>query len=418
MESLKRFLLKRSSVIFIFSIVAIVAFSYVSTRDVGKIYNKNYLYITALAGKSLRYITDIYYNDYLIYQNLKNVKYRINDVEAVYLFFRGKEYLYSEGVSGDYFPLFRKCHEVEKEKMISVDGKVLVCYPFHEELASELLRDTRKEGVFAILFDKKYVEVILKDWFLKNLVLLFLLFGVGTLIVVAILVRISENFRLLESMIRRTEEFLKRENLAQEYKKELQKFVDSFSFLEFSKIGNLIINLMGRVVELTQRLKEQAIVDALTGLYNRNYLEQFVDKIVNLVQRQGLPLAVAMIDIDNFKQVNDTYGHKKGDEVLRTLGKIVKSSVRRSDIAIRYGGEEILIIFPNSKKEYAKYVVNRIKERLKSYDFGIGRPVTFSAGIAGYPEEVKDLSSLNSIIEIADKKLYLAKKKGKDRIEL
>jgi diguanylate cyclase (GGDEF)-like protein len=156
----------------------------------------------------------------------------------------------------------------------------------------------------------------------------------------------------------------------------------------------------------------------LTGLYNRNYLEQFVDKIVGLTQRGKLPLAVAMIDIDDFKQINDTYGHKKGDEVLRTLGKIVKSSVRKSDIAIRYGGEEILIVFPNTKKEYAKYVVGRIKDTLKTTDFGIDRSVTFSAGIAGYPEDVKDLTSLDSIIEVADEKLYLAKKNGKDRIEL
>jgi len=405
MESLKKFLVKRSSLIFSFYIVAIVAFSYLSTNDVGKIYNRNYLYITALAGKSLQYIVDIYYNDSLIYQNLRSIKHRINDVDAVYLLLKGKEYLYTEGSSDACLSLFRKCRNAEKEEIFSTDGKVLVCYPLYEELASELLRDTQKAGVFAVLFDREYLSDILKNWFLKNLVLLFLLFGVGTLIVIAILVHISENFRLLESMIRKTEEFLKRETLGQDYREELHKFVKTFSFLEFRRIGELILNLTGRVVELTQKLKEQAIVDVLTGLYNRNYLEQFVDKIVGLAQRQGFPLAVAMIDIDNFKQVNDTYGHKKGDEVLRTLGKIIKTSIRKSDIAIRYGGEEILIIFPNSRKEYAKYVVDRIKKRLKSYDFGIGRPVTFSSGIAGYPEDVDDLSSLHAIIEIADEKL-------------
>jgi len=177
------------------------------------------------------------------------------------------------------------------------------------------------------------------------------------------------------------------------------------------------MSLVKRLVELTQRLREQAIIDILTGLYNRNYLEQFVDKIVGLAQRNGFPLSVAMIDIDNFKQINDTYGHKKGDEVLKVLGRIIKSSIRKSDIAIRYGGEEILIIFPNSRKINAERIIRRIKERLKNYDFKIGKPVTFSAGISAYPEDIGNLLSLDPLIEIADEKLYLAKRKGKDRIE-
>ena len=417
MESLKKFLLKNSLLIFAFSMVAIVIFSYISTYDVSKIYSRNYLYIAELSARNLHYITDIYYNDFIIYQNLKNIKRKISNVRAVFLFFKGKEYIYPKNITDDKLHFLRSCSGVRKEKLFLRDDEVLVCYPFYEEFASELLRGTRKEGVLAILFDRGYVKDILKSWFLKNLVLLFLLFAVETLIIAIILVRISENFRLLEEMIQRTESLLKGEDLIKECKGELRKFVAMFTFLEFRKIGILIMSLVKRLVELTQRLREQAIIDILTGLYNRNYLEQFVDKIVGLAQRNGFPLSVAMIDIDNFKQINDTYGHKKGDEVLKVLGRIIKSSIRKSDIAIRYGGEEILIIFPNSRKINAERIIRRIKERLKNYDFKIGKPVTFSAGISAYPEDIGNLLSLDPLIEIADEKLYLAKRKGKDRIE-
>ncbi len=417
MESLRNLLLKGVIFAFVLFTVGILVISLFSVRNLGSIYSKNYLFITSYAGKGIRYVLDIYSNDYLIYQNLESIKHRIDEAEAVYLFFKGKSYQYPKSAT-NYSNTFKKCLGVKKEKLFFVDDYVLVCYPLYEELASELLKSTQKKGVFAILFSKKELESVLKGWLFKNLMLLIFLFGIGLLIKIMFFARISKNFQLLGCMIRRTERFLKEEGEIEGFREELGKFIEKLSFSEFREIGDLIVSLLERVAELTHRLKEQAVVDALTGLYNRNYLEQFVNKIISFLQRHKFPLSVAMIDIDDFKLINDTFGHKKGDEVLRTLGAIVKSSIRKSDVAIRYGGEEILIIFPNTEKEYAAWVVKRIKEELRQRDFGLDRPVTFSAGIAGYPEDVDGLASLDSLIEIADKRLYLAKRKGKNRIEL
>ena len=133
-------------------------------------------------------------------------------------------------------------------------------------------------------------------------------------------------------------------------------------------------------------------------------------------KRRHYPLSVAILDIDNFKQINDAFGHEKGDEVLRTLGYIIKSTIRNSDFAIRYGGEEFLIIFPHTTKKEALKSLERIKERFSNTRFGIDRKVTFSAGIADYPSDVKNLTNLDILIRIADHRLYRAKGTGKNKI--
>ena len=125
-----------------------------------------------------------------------------------------------------------------------------------------------------------------------------------------------------------------------------------------------------------------------------------------------------MIDIDDFKSINDTFGHQKGDEVLKILGKTIKENIRKSDIPIRYGGEEILIFFPNTSKEKAYYTLNRIKKLFSNIDFGIGRKVTFSGGIASTPEDLKDWKNVDELVEIADERLYKAKREGKNKILL
>jgi diguanylate cyclase (GGDEF)-like protein len=232
------------------------------------------------------------------------------------------------------------------------------------------------------------------------------------------LVGINKNFNTLNSMITYIEKLLKEEKLLFDPKNGIRQFLDQFSFKEFRHAGQLIVKLINRVVKLTEELQRQAIKDSLTNLYNRNYLNQFVNKILGIVQRQKFPLTIAMLDIDDFKLVNDTFGHLKGDEVLKIWGEIILNSIRNSDIAVRYGGEEVLLIFPNTKKDGVFYILDRIKKKFSEVDFGIGRKITFSAGVAGFPEDIPELKSLDDLIEIADRRLYIAKRTGKNRIIL
>ena len=168
-----------------------------------------------------------------------------------------------------------------------------------------------------------------------------------------------------------------------------------------------------RTLNLFWDYKVAADVDSLTGLLVKKVILSKVEEYRKLSSRQGITFSVAMLDIDDFKKVNDTYGHVKGDEVLRKIGQIIASSVRETDIAGRYGGEEFLIIFPGSDEEEAKTAVERILEEIRSYEWeklGTGR-ITMSAGVA----RAKPGKTVTEIIGMADKALYEAKKQGKDR---
>lgn len=181
-------------------------------------------------------------------------------------------------------------------------------------------------------------------------------------------------------------------------------------------MAELIKDLTLQISNLSERMRKLAITDSLTDLFNRNYISLVLKpNYIPFWKRRKFPLSVALLDIDNFKSINDTYGHLKGDEILIKLGKIIKDSIRGGDIPIRYGGEEILIIFPSSKKGEAVKVIKRIRKKLMKEDFGIGRPVTFSSGLADYPSDVEIPGDLNALISIADERLYKAKNTGKNR---
>ena len=196
----------------------------------------------------------------------------------------------------------------------------------------------------------------------------------------------------------------------------LEGKLGEFKIEEFRDVADLIVKLTLKISSLNEHIKQLALTDSLTGLYNRNYLNAVFEKnYVPFWKREKFPLSVALLDIDNFKSINDIYGHQKGDEVLRRLGQIIKDSVRGSDIPVRFGGEEILIIFPSSRKEEALMAVRRIREKLMKEDFGIGRPVTFSSGLADFPSDISVPGELDKLIKVADERLYKAKNQGKNR---
>ncbi|RZI41964.1 sensor domain-containing diguanylate cyclase [Herbaspirillum sp. HC18] len=166
---------------------------------------------------------------------------------------------------------------------------------------------------------------------------------------------------------------------------------------------------------LMDTLRESTLQDAMTGLKNRRFLEEYIDTLVANAQRQKANLSILMLDLDYFKMVNDTYGHDAGDTVLKSLAKVLKQSVRASDIVIRYGGEEFLILLQNTCGEAADKVAEKIRttvEAMKIPVAGTTLQKTISIGIADFPG---DSETFWQAVKYADVALYQAKESGRNR---
>ncbi len=169
---------------------------------------------------------------------------------------------------------------------------------------------------------------------------------------------------------------------------------------------------------LMQMLKESSLKDAMTGLYNRRFLDEYVEKLQPQILRQKSSVAIFMVDMDHFKMVNDTYGHDVGDTVLKELSKILADNVREGDLVVRYGGEEFIIIAHNIEDEentisLAEKLRSKVEE--KSIDIGNSKTLkkTISIGISLFP---KDNNSIWQAIKYADLALYEAKTSGRNRV--
>jgi len=169
--------------------------------------------------------------------------------------------------------------------------------------------------------------------------------------------------------------------------------------------------------ECLKELRENAIYDALTKCYNKKQILEFLNKFLNSYLRYKNPyFSVAMFDIDHFKKINDTYGHLAGDFILRELAEVVREQMRKSDICGRFGGEEFLIILPETKVVGAMKFANRLKEAVENHEFIFNKvkiPVTISIGITG----VSFNDSIESLLSRVDEALYEAKRKGRNRVE-
>ena len=172
--------------------------------------------------------------------------------------------------------------------------------------------------------------------------------------------------------------------------------------------------LLDRLCDRYEMAVHSAITDKLTGLYNRRYFDHFLDFEVKRSCRQNAPLALLMMDIDNFKKINDTLGHLFGDKILNRLGDIIKATIRETDLAARYGGEEFAIVMSNTDLKQAVEIGERIRESIEACEFDIKNFfTTVSVGIALHPA---DCNSLKELLNNADKALYKAKHDGKNRI--
>jgi diguanylate cyclase (GGDEF)-like protein len=184
---------------------------------------------------------------------------------------------------------------------------------------------------------------------------------------------------------------------------------------------HLLINMVSKTIALAianinlrNLLRDQSIRDALTGLYNRRFLDEFLIKQIGYAKRQKNNLAIIMFDLDNFKKINDTYGHEAGDIILEKLGHLMTSITRAEDAVCRYGGEEFICILQNCSLVLAKKRAEEFRQKIQQMTPGALLPsVTISLGISAYPT---DGQSPNELIEKADKALYESKKTGKNKI--
>ena len=163
-------------------------------------------------------------------------------------------------------------------------------------------------------------------------------------------------------------------------------------------------------------LREQSLKDQLTGLYNRRFLEETIDKLSAQIKRRGSTLGILMIDVDYFKQVNDTYGHDMGDKVLREVANVLVKSVREADMAIRYGGEEFMVLLIDVQAGKSEEVAEKIRKAMENHTIeapGVVLKKTISVGVSEFPV---DSDRIWQCIKFADVALYKAKEMGRNRV--
>lgn len=160
----------------------------------------------------------------------------------------------------------------------------------------------------------------------------------------------------------------------------------------------------------------KAEIDPLTGLGTRHYMEDTVPKLFAECEARGLPLSLCILDLDHFKRVNDTLGHQAGDEVLKAASGVIARQVRASDIAIRYGGEEMMIFLPGSNVNGARLVAERIRCAIAAYNTRDISPTLKMSVSIGVAQRLKE-ETLSELTRRADEALYRAKHNGRNRVE-
>ncbi|MBI5101913.1 MAG: diguanylate cyclase [Nitrospirae bacterium] len=181
-------------------------------------------------------------------------------------------------------------------------------------------------------------------------------------------------------------------------------------------VGNHVSMILDKI-RLFQETRRLSVTDGLTGLYNSRYFYQYLDREVARSNRYGSSFSLILFDIDNFKQLNDSCGHQAGDEVLHEIARIFRGISRETDVVVRYGGEEFIIILPNTKADETMYLADRIRAAVERHVFlvnhGYGVNITMSGGIASFPENAGDVKSL---LNAADVSMYMAKTQGRNRV--
>lgn len=187
----------------------------------------------------------------------------------------------------------------------------------------------------------------------------------------------------------------------------------------FSDEDILLLELMAEYLAISleramvlDQLRIQSRIDTITGLLIRRYGEEEVKSFVEKTKATQSVLSFIILDVDNFKHINDSFGHYTGDSVLRQIGDIIINNIRKTDIAIRWGGEEIMILLPSTSEFGATVCANRIRKLIETHNFNVSHIITVSGGVASLFSEDNE----KDIINMADMHLYKAKRSGKNKI--
>jgi diguanylate cyclase (GGDEF)-like protein/PAS domain S-box-containing protein len=186
--------------------------------------------------------------------------------------------------------------------------------------------------------------------------------------------------------------------------------------LELRRANLQLEQQVQNISALHAELQEQAIRDPLTGLYNRRYLDETLEREFSRARRGSYPISIILMDIDEFKQVNDTYGHKSGDRVLTVTGEIIRQSIRAGDFPCRYGGEEFVVVLPETPVEIAAERAEQVRQRFESLRLFKGEEAvlpTLSLGVASYPAHGR---SAVKVLHAADRAMYTAKAAGGNQV--
>ena len=275
-----------------------------------------------------------------------------------------------------------------------------------------------KDGREALtLFEKRFFPIVFTDWMMPEMD--------GLQLCRTIRKNVSTGYVfifLLTARDSRDDMIAGLEAGADDY---LTKPFDRLELFARLKTANRILELEKSLKEANEAIRVLSITDTMTGCYNRTYMDSHLPNELQRAVRYGRPISVVMVDIDHFKNVNDTYGHQAGDQVLKVFVETIAHSIRSGvDWIARYGGEEFLVVLPETNLDSAQLLAERLRtevsERIISFN-GKEIQVTASFGVTGLPSSQAVTASLKEIsheamINLADKCLYSAKQEGRNLV--
>lgn len=177
-----------------------------------------------------------------------------------------------------------------------------------------------------------------------------------------------------------------------------------------------VMELLFKIYHLERKMRDLAAYDSLTGFLSRHFFFQNADIVLKLAKREKKPLSVLAIDLDNFKQINDRYGHTAGDEVLKSFALTVRTVLRDSDLVGRTGGEEFIVVLPGASTDNALHIAGHLHAHIKESIVQYGEyPIRYTISIGLTSSSEIETESIEALFNQADKALYLSKKNGRDR---
>ena len=336
--------------------------------------------------------TTVYLNDKLLKKSLKSDKYAFYTKYPLYKGYRviGKNYKVN----------FKNKYEVKNEELYVI---IPIRDLFHNTMAYMVV----KRDLSSIL---EILKINAIKNFLFDFIIFFVMFGMFIILFKYIYKRFEELKEILD--------LIKNKQFEKVYEHKVSKIKDEFdicknNLVDVAKHLSLYIKILTNEKDYYSK---KAYIDELTSVYNRNFLEEKAEEITEKIKITKESLGVMIFDIDNFKQINDTYGHDIGDLVLNELATNIKQLLRKEDMFIRYGGEEFVILFPNTLFKDVITIAQKIRKVVEKLPIKIPKEtlhITISIGVSEFS---KDDETIFDVIKRADKKLYEAKRSGKNRV--